>query len=84
MSCQDPQCYNFNNKRMIYCDECIKKEMEKMSYDELVEMYVEGKEWIDSIKCSDGGESATQEMVDKFRKGWFALLNIVLLSRIEN
>jgi len=64
----------------MYCDECIKKEIDKMSYEEVSDMYMEGKEWLDNIKFNKKDPQA-KEMVDNFRKGWFALLNMVLLTK---
>jgi len=64
----------------MYCDECIQAEINKMSDDEVAEMYMEGKEWIDGITYNEDDPIA-KDMIDKFKKGWFGLINIVLLSR---
>ena len=38
LKCDDPQCYNYNTTSPMYCDECIKKEIDKMTYEEVSDM----------------------------------------------
>lgn len=80
MSCTDPECYNFNRNSAMYCEKCIQVEISKMTYEEIVEMYVEGKNWVDSIFVAETDKQA-EELINRFKKGWFALMNVVLLSR---
>lgn len=82
MKCEseNPNCYNFNKNSPMYCDKCIQKEIDKMSNEEVLEMYLEGKEWIEGISYNKEDPIAS-DMIDKFKKGWFGLINIVLLTR---
>ena len=81
ISCDDPSCYNFNRVSPMYCDKCIKKEIDNMSYQEVVDLYIEGKEWIDQLKPVE--DEMSKEIVSSFKKGWFALLNIALLTKTK-
>jgi len=77
--CDDPSCYNFNQVSPMYCDKCIKEEIDKMSYQEVVDLYIEGKEWLDQMQPVE--DEASREIIDKFKSGWFSILNIALLSK---
>ena len=41
---------------------------------------MEGKEWLDKVEFNKE-DSQANEMMENFRKGWFALLNVVLLTK---
>lgn len=77
--CDDPSCYNYNQSSPMYCDKCINHEINKMSYNELVDLYIEGKEWIDGLKPVN--DDISQKILDDFKKGWFALLNLAILEK---
>ena len=81
-SCGDLTCYNFNKASTMYCDKCIQKEIDNMSYQELVDLYIEGKEWIDQLQPVT--DDFSKDMLTNFKNGWFALLNIALLSKIKD
>ena len=80
MSCNNPECFNFNKNSLMYCDKCIQAELDKMTYEEVVDLYTEGKEWAEGIYVDENDKQA-EELINKFKEGWFALMNIVLLSR---
>ena len=65
----------------MYCDKCIRKEIDSMSYQEVVDLYIEGKEWIDQLKPVE--DELSKKLVSNFKKGWFALLNIALLTKAK-
>lgn len=78
-SCDNPQCYNCNPNSAVYCDKCIQAEINKMSYEELTDLYIEGKDWIDQLQPVE--DELSHKIIDDFKKGWFALLNLALLNK---
>lgn len=79
--CNDPNCYNFNKAAPMYCDICIQNEIDKMSYDELTDLYVEGKDWIESLQPVT--DELSEKIINDFKTGWFALLNMALLNKLK-
>jgi hypothetical protein len=80
--CDNPNCYNRNHLSSMYCEKCIKHEMDAMNYNELVDLYIEGKEWIDQLKPVN--DELSEKIINDFRTGWFALLNIAILAKIKD
>ena len=78
-SCDNPQCYNCNPNSPMYCDKCIQLEIDKMNYDELSDLYIEGKEWIDQLQPIN--DEISEKIINDFKSGWFALMNLALLDK---
>ena len=80
MNCSNQNCINYDIDTTEYCDECIKEELETFTYDELSEMYAEGKELIDRIHVSPMDKEVVS-VIRNYKQRWFRLINEELLRR---
>ena len=80
MKCKNLGCKNNNPLNTEYCDDCIRKELKSFTYDELYEMYAEGKDFIDCIVVVPQDKEALDE-INHFKQRWFRLINEELLER---
>lgn len=80
MICEDEGCVNYYFRKEELCLSCVFNSLKTMDYDELTDMYSEGKELIDKIYVVP----MDKEVLDKleyFRKRWFKIINEELLRR---
>ena len=86
-SCNNPDCYNYDITSEVFCVNCLKEVVDRMTCEDLYDMFAEGNSnFEEAIKDGEAhglltprGKKAIIECKDK----WFKLMNDILLSRSE-
>lgn len=90
--CDDPTCFNNNPENELMCDKCLETTLEKMSIENLYDMYVETKNLLDNeeefeelIKtiAPEEAENVNKQSIKEFKESLFDVFNAIMQTKAE-
>lgn len=84
--CENTDCYNNDSSNSVFCEDCLRFVVERMSCDDLYDIYLQGNENIDQA-ITDGEAHGLltpqgHKAMMKCRIQWFRLINKLMLKKL--